>query len=125
MVAVELLIFMCVNKLLVGMSDPAGMIYPTGYGSGENFPPMTGMGILTVPNFYGGDRSKVAIPNGDLPIATLTLVCQGVEVCMLCHINSVKVLPRGNKARDRLGKGASQTKVVTGVRGPLHNAQER
>ena len=34
---------------------------------------MTGMGILTVPNFYGGNGSGVAIPDGDLPIAILTL----------------------------------------------------
>ena len=71
-VAVELLIFMCVNKLLTGTGDPAGMIYPAGYGSRENSPPMTGMGILAVPKFYGGDGSGVAIPDGDLPIATLT-----------------------------------------------------
>ena len=71
-VAVELLIFMCVNKLLTGTGDPAGMIYPAGYGSGENSPPMTGMGILTVPNFYGRDGSRVAIPDGDLPIAILS-----------------------------------------------------
>jgi len=64
-VAAELLIFMCVNKLL------AGMIYPAGYGSRENSPPITGMGILTVPNFYGGDGSGVAIPDGDLTIAIL------------------------------------------------------
>ena len=70
-VAVELLIFMCVNKLLAGTGDPLGMIYPAGYGSGENSPPMAGMGILTVPNFYGGDGSGVAIPDGDLPIAIL------------------------------------------------------
>ena len=71
-VAVELLIFMCVNKLLVGMGDPSGMIYPAGYGSGENSPPMTSMGILAVLNFYGGDGSGVAIPDGDLPIAILS-----------------------------------------------------
>ena len=72
-VAVELLIFTCVNKLLAGTGDPAGMIYPDGYGFGENSPPMTGMGILMVPNFYGGDGSGVAIPDGDLPIAILNL----------------------------------------------------
>ena len=65
---------MCVNKLLVGTGDSTGMIYPTGYGSGENSPPITGMDILTVPNFYGGDGSRVAIPDGDLPIATLMCV---------------------------------------------------
>jgi len=74
-VPVELLIFMCVNKLLAGTGDPAGMIYPARYGSGENSPPMTGMGILAVPNFYGGDGSGVAIPDGDLPIAILTAGC--------------------------------------------------
>ena len=72
-IAVELLIFMCVNKLLAGTGDPTGMIYPVGYGSGENSPPMTGMGILTVPNFYGEDGSGVAIPDGDLPIAILSI----------------------------------------------------
>jgi len=71
-VAVELLIFMCVNKLLVGTGDPSGMIYPAGYGSGENSPPMVGMGILAVSNFYGGYGSGVAIPDGDLPIAILS-----------------------------------------------------
>ena len=70
-VAVELLIFMCVNKLLAGTGDPTGTIYPAGYGSGENSPPMTGMGILAVPNFYDRDESGVAIPDGDLPIAIL------------------------------------------------------
>ena len=70
--AIELLIFMCVNKLLVGTGDLTGMIYPAGYGSGENSPPMTGMGILTVPNFYGGDGSEVTIPDEDLPIAILS-----------------------------------------------------
>ena len=70
-VAVELLIVVCINKLLTGTGDPPGMIYPAGYGSRENSPPMTGMGILAVPNFYGGDGSGVAIPDGDLPIATL------------------------------------------------------
>ena len=77
MVAVELLIFMCVNKLLAGTGDPPGMIYPAGYGSGENSPPMTGMGILAVPNFYGGDGSGVAIPDGDLPIAILNSARRG------------------------------------------------
>ena len=72
-VADELLIFMCVNKLLTCTGDPAGMIYPAGYGSGENSPPMTGMGILVVSNFYGGDGFGVAIPDGDLPIAILNL----------------------------------------------------
>ena len=72
-VVVELLIFMCVNKLLAGTGDPPGMIYPAGYGSGKNSPLMMGMGILTVPNFYGGNGSGVAIPDGDLPIAILTL----------------------------------------------------
>ena len=43
MVVVELLIFMCINKLLVGTGDPPGMIYPAGYGSGEIF--MTGTGL--------------------------------------------------------------------------------
>ena len=70
-VAVELLIFMFVNKLLAGTSDPTGMIYPAGYGSGENSPPITGMGILTVPIFYGGDGSRMTIPDGDLAFATL------------------------------------------------------
>ena len=69
--AVELLIFMCVNKLLAGTGDPPGMIYPAGYGSGKNSPPMTGISILVVPNFYDGDGSERAIPNGDLPIAIL------------------------------------------------------
>ena len=68
---VELLIFMCVNKLLAGTGDPSGMIYPTGYGSRKNSPPIMGMGILTVPNFYSGDGSGVALPDGDLPIAIL------------------------------------------------------
>jgi len=72
MVAVKLLIFMCVNKLLADTGDPPGMIYPAGYGSGENSPPMAGMGILAVPNFYGRDGSEVAIPDGDLPIAILS-----------------------------------------------------
>ena len=67
-VAVELLIFMCVNKLLAGTGDPSGMIYPAGYGSGENSPPMAGMGILAVPNFYGRDRSGVA---GIYPLPSL------------------------------------------------------
>ena len=71
MVAVELLILMCVNKLLAGTGDPPGMIYPVRYGSGENSPPIVGMGILVVSNFYGGYGSRVAIPDGDLPIATL------------------------------------------------------
>ena len=70
-VVVELLIFMCVNKLLADTGDPPGMIYPAGYGSGENSPPMAGMGILAVPNFYSGDGSGVAIPDGDLPIVIL------------------------------------------------------
>ena len=33
--AVELLIFMCVNKLLAGTGDPPGMIYPAGMGLGK------------------------------------------------------------------------------------------
>ena len=73
MVAVKLLIFMCVNKLLAGTGDMPSMIYPAGYGPGENSPPTVSTGILTVPNFYGGDGSGVAIPDGDLPIAILTL----------------------------------------------------
>ena len=79
-VAVELLIFMCVNKLLAGTDDPPGMIYPAGYGSGENSPPMAGMGILAIPNFYGGDESEVAIPDGDLPIAILSIKERVVQV---------------------------------------------
>ena len=81
--AVELLIFMCVNKLLTGTGVPPGMIYPAGYGSGENSPPMTGMGILMVPNFYGGDGSGVAIPDGDLSIAIL------IHEVGLTYINSI------------------------------------
>ena len=53
-IAVELLIFMCVNKLLAGTGDPPGMIYPVGYGSRGNSAPIVGMGILAVSNFYGG-----------------------------------------------------------------------
>ena len=72
MVVVELLIFMYVNKLLADTGDPPGLIYPAGYGSGENFPPIMGMGILAVSNFYDGYESGVAIPDGDLPIAILS-----------------------------------------------------
>ena len=68
---VELLIFMCVNKLLAGTGDPPGMIYPAGYGSGENSPPMIGMGILVVPNFYGGDGSGWPYPMGIYPLPSL------------------------------------------------------
>jgi len=71
-VDVELLIFMCVNKLLAGMGDPPEMIYPAGCGSGENSPPMAGMGILAVPNFYGGDGGGGAIPDGGFTIAILS-----------------------------------------------------
>ena len=73
MVVVELLIFMYVNKLLADTGDPPGLIYPAGYGSGENFPPIMGMGILAVSNFYDGYESGVAIPDGDLPIAIVRL----------------------------------------------------
>ena len=75
--AVELLIFMCVNKLLAGTGDPPGMIYPAGYGSGENSPPIMGTDILAVPNFYGGHGSEVTIPDGNLPIAILSLAPGG------------------------------------------------
>ena len=68
-VAVELLIFMCVNKLLASTGDPPDMIYPAGYGSGENSPPIVGMGILAVSIFYDRYGSGVAIPDKDLPIA--------------------------------------------------------
>ena len=42
--AVELLIFMCVNKLLAGTGDLTGIIYSAGYRSGENSPPNDGYG---------------------------------------------------------------------------------
>ena len=77
-IVVELLIFMCINKLLTGTGNPPGMIYPAGYGSGGNSPPIVGMGILAVSNFYGGYGSGVAIPDGDLPIAIL--ICNKWEI---------------------------------------------
>ena len=62
------------NKLLAGTGDPASMIYPVGYGSGENSPSITGMGILTIPNFYDDDGSGMALTNVDLPIGILSSV---------------------------------------------------
>ena len=93
-VAVELLIFMFVNKLLAGTSDPTGMIYPAGYGSGENSPPITGMGILTVPIFYGGDGSRMTIPDGDLAIAnpySVTTIHLSLSTTSMREMESVKL----------------------------------
>uniref|UniRef100_J3N773 Uncharacterized protein n=1 Tax=Oryza brachyantha TaxID=4533 RepID=J3N773_ORYBR len=39
-------------------------VYPSWYGSGEIFIPVTGMGILMVRNFIGGYGSRVPIPDG-------------------------------------------------------------
>ena len=70
-----------------------------------------GMGILTVPNFYDGDGSRVAIPDGDLPIATLI---QDRTECLTVEGAAVPLLPR--TPRNQKHKG---------VEAPLKGAWER
>jgi hypothetical protein len=55
--------------MLVGMENPLGTRNPHGYGFGQNFIPVMGMGFLTSVFFLRGYGFGQVIPSGFLPIA--------------------------------------------------------
>jgi hypothetical protein len=55
--------------MLVGMGNPLGTQNPHGYGFGQNFIPVMGMGFLTGVFFLRGYGFGQVIPSGFLPIA--------------------------------------------------------
>jgi hypothetical protein len=55
--------------MLVGMGNPLGTRNPHGYGFGQNFIPVTGMGFLAGIFFLRGYGFGQVIPSGFLPIA--------------------------------------------------------
>jgi hypothetical protein len=58
--------------MLVGMGNPLGTRNPHGYGFGQNFIPVMGMGFLTGVFFLRGYGFGQVIPSGFLPIAIST-----------------------------------------------------
>jgi hypothetical protein len=58
--------------MLVGMENPLGTRNPHGYGFGQNFIPVTGMGFLADVFFLRGYGFGQVIPSGFLPIAIST-----------------------------------------------------
>jgi hypothetical protein len=59
--------------ILVGMGNPLGTRNPHGYGFGQNFIPVMGMGFLAGVFFLCGYGFGQVIPSGFLPIAISTL----------------------------------------------------
>jgi hypothetical protein len=59
--------------MLVGMGNPLGTRNPHGYGFGQNFIPVTGMGFLAGVFFLRGYGFGQVIPSGFLPIAISNL----------------------------------------------------
>jgi hypothetical protein len=55
--------------MLVGMGNPLGTRNPHGYGFGQNFIPVMGMGFLAGIFFIRGYGFGQVIPSGFLPIA--------------------------------------------------------
>ena len=55
--------------MLVGMGNPLGTRNPHGYGFGQNFIPVMGMGFLAGVFFLRGYGFGQVIPSGFLPIA--------------------------------------------------------
>jgi hypothetical protein len=55
--------------MLVGMGNPLGTRNPHGYGFGQNFIPVMGMGFLADVFFLRGYGFGQVIPSGFLPIA--------------------------------------------------------
>ena len=55
--------------MLVGMENPLGTRNPHGYGFGQNFIPVIGMGFLADVFFLRGYGFGQVIPSGFLPIA--------------------------------------------------------
>ena len=58
--------------MLVGMGNPLGTRNPHGYGFGQNFIPVMGMGFLAGVFFLRGYGFRQIIPSGFLPIAIST-----------------------------------------------------
>jgi hypothetical protein len=64
--------------MLVGMGNPLGTRNPHGYGFGQNFIPVTGMGFLADVFFLRGYGFGQVIPSGFLPIAiSSSIVLEG------------------------------------------------
>jgi hypothetical protein len=64
--------------MLVGMGNPLGTRNPHGYGFGQNFIPVTGMGFLAGVFFLRGYGFGQVIPSGFLPI-TISICESGCE----------------------------------------------
>jgi hypothetical protein len=60
--------------MLVGMGNPLGTRNPHGYGFGQNFIPVMGMGFLASVFFLCGYGFGQIIPSAFLPIAISTRV---------------------------------------------------
>jgi hypothetical protein len=61
--------------MLVGMENPLGTRNPHGYGFGQNFISVTGMGFLAGIFFLRGYGFGQVIPSGFLPIAISSPRC--------------------------------------------------
>jgi hypothetical protein len=55
--------------MLVGMGNPLGTRNPHGYGFGQNFIPVMGMGFLASVFFLRGYEFGQVIPSGFIPVA--------------------------------------------------------
>ena len=66
--------------MLVGMGNPLGTRNPHGYGFGQNFIPVTGMGFLAGVFFLRGYGFGQVIPSGFLPIAISSPIFQRLNI---------------------------------------------
>jgi hypothetical protein len=75
--------------MLVGMGNPWGTRNPHGYGFGQNFIPVMGMGFLAGVFFIRGYGFGQVIPSGFLPIA----ISRCARPAYLLASESVLVVP--------------------------------
>jgi hypothetical protein len=66
--------------MLVGMGNPLGTRNTHGYGFGQNFIPVMGMGFLAGVFFLRGYGFGQVIPSGFLPIA-ISSCCNATRTC--------------------------------------------
>jgi hypothetical protein len=80
--------------MLVDMGNPLGIRNPHGYGFGQNFIPVTGMGFLAGVFFLRGYGFGQVIPSGFLPIAISSRekwLCHGCPLVWVSKMDIARV----------------------------------